>query len=221
MDKKLVVAIDGPAGAGKSTIAKLAAEELGYIYIDTGAMYRSVAWKFLQENKEFSPELVGKLAAEMMITFKPEAKVNRVFADGIEVTNAIRTPEVTKIVSKVSAVSEVREAMVAQQRRMGETGGVVMDGRDIGTIVFPNADLKIFLTASAEERALRRYNEMTEKGMQVDFKKLQTDIEARDKQDSEREIAPLCCAKDAIYLDTSAMSIEEVTAKILNLVREH
>lgn len=128
MEKKLVVAIDGPAGAGKSTIAKLAAEELGYIYIDTGAMYRSVAWKFLQEKQVFSPELVGRLAAEMEITFKPEAKLNRVFVDGTEVTEAIRTPEVTEIVSKVSAVGEVREAMVAQRAGMGEAGGVVMDG---------------------------------------------------------------------------------------------
>lgn len=221
MEKKLVIAIDGPAGAGKSTIAKLTAEELGYIYIDTGAMYRSVAWKFLQEKQVFSPELVGKLADEMEITFEPEAKLNRVFVDGVEVTEAIRTPEVTEIVSKVSAVGAVREAMVAQQRRMGAAGGVVMDGRDIGTVVFPQADLKIFLTASAEERALRRHKEMLDKGMQVDLQQLQADIEARDKQDCEREIAPLCCAEDAIYLDTSSMTILEVTAKILNLVREH
>ena len=152
MEKKLVVAIDGPAGAGKSTIAKLAAEELDYIYIDTGAMYRSVAWKFLQSKQDFSPELVSKLAAEMTITFKQEAKLNRVFVDGLEVTDEIRTLEVTEIVSKVSAVGAVREAMVAQQSRMGEAGGVVMDGRDIGTVVFPHADLKIFLTASPMRR---------------------------------------------------------------------
>ncbi len=212
MEKKLVVAIDGPAGAGKSTIAKLAAEELDYIYIDTGAMYRSVAWKFLQSKQDFSPELVSKLAAEMTITFKQEAKLNRVFVDGLEVT---------EIVSKVSAVGAVREAMVVQQRRMGEAGGVVMDGRDIGTVVFPHADLKIFLTASAEERASRRYKEMLAKGMQVDLKQLQSDIEARDKQDCERKIAPLCCAEDAIFLDSSNMSIQEVASQILTLVQEH
>ena len=184
-------------------------------------MYRSVAWKFLQSKQDFSPELVSKLAAEMTITFKQEAKLNRVFVDGLEVTDEIRTPEVTEIVSKVSAVGAVREAMVAQQRRMGEAGGVVMDGRDIGTVVFPHADLKIFLTASAEERASRRYKEMLAKGMQVDLKQLQSDIEARDKQDCERKIARFCYAEDAIFLDSSNMSIQEVASQILTLVQEH
>ena len=142
--KKIVVAIDGPAGAGKSTIAKLAAEKLGYAYIDTGAMYRSVAWKFLQTGKAFDEDFISGLSKTMLIDFKPEAKINRVFVDGTEVTDAIRTPEVTAIVSRVAAIGAVREAMVDQQRRMGEAGGVLMDGRDIGTVVFPNAQLKIF-----------------------------------------------------------------------------
>ena len=183
--KKIVVAIDGPAGAGKSTIAKLAAEKLGYAYIDTGAMYRSVAWKFLQTGREFDEAYISELANTMIIEFKPEAKVNRVFVDGTEVTEAIRTPEVTAIVSRVAAIGAVREAMVEQQRRMGEIGGVLMDGRDIGTVVFPHAQLKIFLTASVEERARRRYKEMVEKGQQVELAQLQEDIAARDKQDSE------------------------------------
>ncbi len=218
--KKIVVAIDGPAGAGKSTIAKLAAEKLGYAYIDTGAMYRSVAWKFLQTGAAFDEDFISKLACTMVIDFKPEARVNRVFVDGTEVTDAIRTPEVTAIVSRVAAIGAVREAMVEQQRRMGIVGGVLMDGRDIGTVVFPNAQLKIFLTASVEERARRRYKEMLQKGQQVELAQLAADIAARDKADSERAIGPLRQAEDAILLDTSDMGISQVTEKILQLVQE-
>lgn len=218
--KKIVVAIDGPAGAGKSTIAKLAAEKLGYAYIDTGAMYRSVAWKFLQTGQPFDEDFISGLSKTMLIDFKPEAKINRVFVDGTEVTEAIRTPEVTAIVSRVAAIGAVREAMVDQQRRMGEAGGVLMDGRDIGTVVFPNAQLKIFLTASVEERARRRYAEMVAKGQQVDLQQLQADIAERDKQDSERAISPLRQAEDALLLDTSDMGISEVTERILQLVQE-
>lgn len=218
--KKIVVAIDGPAGAGKSTIAKLAAEKLGYAYIDTGAMYRSVAWKCLQTGKPFDEDFISGLSKTMLIDFKPEAKINRVFVDGTEVTDAIRTPEVTAIVSRVAAIGAVREAMVDQQRRMGEAGGVLMDGRDIGTVVFPNAQLKIFLTASVEERARRRYAEMVAKGQQVDLQQLQADIAERDKQDSERAISPLRQAEDALLLDTSDMGISEVTDRILQLVQE-
>ena len=214
------MAIDGPAGAGKSTIAKLAAEKLGYAYIDTGAMYRSVAWKFLQTGKAFDEDFISGLSKTMLIDFKPEAKINRVFVDGTEVTDAIRTPEVTAIVSRVAAIGAVREAMVNQQRRMGEAGGVLMDGRDIGTVVFPNAQLKIFLTASVEERARRRYAEMVAKGQQVDLQQLQADIAERDKQDSERAISPLRQAEDALLLDTSDMGISEVTDRILQLVQE-
>ena len=219
--KKIVVAIDGPAGAGKSTIAKLAAEKLGYAYIDTGAMYRSVAWKFLQTGKAFDEALISDLARTMIIEFKPEASVNRVFVDGTEVTDAIRSSQVTANVSRVAAIGEVRQAMVAQQRRMGESGGVLMDGRDIGTVVFPNAQLKIFLTASVEERALRRYKELVAKGQEVDLAQLKEDIASRDKQDSERAISPLRQAEDALLLDTSYMNIEQVTAKILQLVEDH
>ena len=218
--KKIVVAIDGPAGAGKSTIAKLVAEKLGYAYIDTGAMYRSVAWKFLQTGNAFEEGFISQLAQTMVIEFKPEASVNRVFVDSVEVTAAIRSTEVTAIVSKVAAIGAVREAMVAQQRRMGEAGGVLMDGRDIGTVVFPNAQLKVFLTASVEERALRRYKELVAKGEKVDLAQLQKDIASRDKQDSERAISPLRQAEDALLLDTSDMNIEQVTDKILQLVQE-
>lgn len=218
--KKIVVAIDGPAGAGKSTIAKLVAERLGYAYIDTGAMYRSVAWRFLQTGQTFDETFISQLANTMVIQFRPEARVNRVFVDGQEVTDAIRSAEVTANVSRVAAIGAVRAAMVEQQRRMGDAGGVLMDGRDIGTVVFPNAQLKIFLTASVEERAQRRYKELLAKGEQVDLAQLQQDIANRDKQDSERAIAPLRQAEDALLLDTSHMNIEQVTEKILQLVEE-
>ena len=218
MKKGFVVAIDGPAGAGKGTIAKLAAGKLGFAYIDTGAMYRAVTWKLLQTGEPFSPELAGKLANEIRITFCPENAINRVFVDGTEVTDDIRTAEVTGLVSKVAAVPEVRTAMTDQQRRMGAE--IVMDGRDIGTVVFPDAQCKIFLTATVEERARRRGLELEAKGEKVDYKKLQEDIAFRDKQDSEREVSPLRQAEDAIYLDTSAMNIEQVTDKVLELVKE-
>lgn len=217
---KIVVAIDGPAGAGKSTIAKLVAGELGYAYIDTGAMYRSVTWKWLQTKQSFDEKMIGALSQSMIIEFKPEANINRVFVDGIEVTEAIRSAEVTANVSKVAAIGVVREAMVAQQRRMGEVGGVLMDGRDIGTVVFPNAQLKVFLTASVEERAMRRYKELLAKGENINLEQLKQDIANRDKQDSEREISPLRQAEDALYLDTSDMNIEQVVAKLKQLVEE-
>lgn len=220
MAKKLVVAIDGPAGAGKSTIAKIVAEKLGYAYIDTGAMYRSVTWKFLQTGASFDELFISQLARTMIIEFKPEANVNRVFVDGTEVTEAIRSSEVTKNVSKVAAIGDVREAMVEQQRRMGISGGVLMDGRDIGTVVFPNADIKLFLTASVDERALRRYKELVAKGDNVNLEQLKEEIALRDKQDSEREISPLKQADDALLLDTSDMTIAEVAEYIISLVQE-
>ena len=205
--KKIVVAIDGPAGAGKSTIAKLAAEKLGYAYIDTGAMYRSVAWKFLQTGKPFDEDFISGLSKTMLIDFKPEAKINRVFVDGTEVTDAIRTPEVTAIVSRVAAIGAVREAMVDQQRRMGEAGGVLMDGRDIGTVVLPHAQVKIYLTASSMVRAKRRYDELTAKGESCDLEKIRQDIEDRDYRDMHRETSPLKQAEDAVLVDTSDMTI--------------
>ena len=220
MTKGFVIAIDGPAGAGKSTIARKAAAALGFAYIDTGAMYRSVTWKLLQTGKPFSEELAGKLAGEIRISFRPEGNRNRVFVDETEVTEDIRSAAVTNLVSRVAAVPAVREAMVDQQRRMGREGNVVLDGRDIGTVVFPDSPCKIYLTASVEERARRRGKELEEKGQAVDYKALQAEIAARDKQDMERAVSPLKQADDAIYLDTSDMSIDEVTGAILRLAGE-
>ncbi|HAY61470.1 MAG TPA: (d)CMP kinase [Acidaminococcaceae bacterium] len=215
-----VIAIDGPAGAGKSTIARKAAAALGFAYIATGAMYRSVTWKLLQTGQPFSPELAGRLAREIRISFRPEGSLNCVFVDGTEVTEAIRSAAVTGLVSRVAAVPAVREAMVAQQRRMGREGDVILDGRDIGTVVFPDSPCKIYLTASVEERARRRGKELEAKGQAVDYDKLQADIVSRDKQDMERETSPLKQAEDAVYLDTSHMSIDEVVGAILKLAAE-
>lgn len=215
--EKLIVAIDGPAGAGKSTIAKKVAEALGYVYLDTGAMYRACTLKFLESGLEFSPEAVTDLAQKADISFQRDPGVNRVFLDGKEVTEAIRSQDVTKNVSAVSAVEGVRTAMTDAQRKLGAKGGVVLDGRDIGTVVFPLADVKVFLTASVEERARRRFLELKEKGEKVDEQELAKAIALRDKMDTERKISPLRCADNAHYLDSSHMTIDEVVKAILNL----
>ena len=217
MAKKLVVAIDGPAGAGKSTVAQLAAKELGYTYIDTGAMYRAVAWKALKAGKPLTDEKILAAVAGIEVSLRYDGKRTQVFVDGEEVTDEIRTPAVSAVVSQAARLGPVREKMVEQQRRMADAGGVLMDGRDIATHVLPNADVKIFLTASVEERARRRYDEMKEKGYAVDFDELKDEIYSRDKQDSERKISPLRQAEDAILLDSTALSIDAVVARILEL----
>ena len=214
--KKLVVAIDGPAGAGKSTVAQIAAKKLGFTYIDTGAMYRAVAWKTLQQKKEVTDELIVEVVKDIKVRLQYADGATKVFVDDYEVTGEIRTPEINAIVSQVAALGPVREKMAAQQREMAENDSVLMDGRDIATNVLPNADVKIFLTASIEERARRRFKEMQEKGFSVEFEKLKADIAARDKADSEREISPLVQAEDAELLDTSDMSIDEVVQAILD-----
>lgn len=215
--KNLVVAIDGPAGAGKSTVAQLAAEKLGCTYIDTGAMYRAVAWKTLQQKQEVTDALILTVVKDIQVALAYKNQKTIVHVDGKDVTNEIRTPEVTGIVSQVAALGPVREKMVELQRHMAENGSVLMDGRDIGTHVLPNANVKIFLTASIEERARRRYKEMAAKGFDVNLEKLQQDIAARDKADSEREISPLMQAEDAVLLDTSDMSISEVVDAIVGM----
>ncbi len=218
--KKLVVAIDGPAGAGKSTVAKLAAKELGYTYIDTGAMYRAVAWKTLQRKADVTDALILGVVKDIDVRLAYKDGVTQVFVDGQDITGEIRTPEVSHIVSQVAALGPVREKMVDLQRRMATEGGVLMDGRDIATHVLPDADVKIFLTASIEERAQRRWKEMKEKGYDMSLEELQKDIAARDKADSEREISPLVQADDATLLDTTGRSIDGVVARILAMCSE-
>ena len=214
--KNLVVAIDGPAGAGKSTVAQLAARKLGCTYIDTGAMYRAVAWKTLQRKQPVTDELILDVVKDVHVELAYVEGKTTVSVDGTDVTGEIRTPEVTAIVSQVAALGPVRSRMVELQRRMAAKGSVLMDGRDIATSVLPDANVKIFLTASIEERARRRFKEMQEKGYNVSLEELQKDIAARDKADSEREISPLVQAPDAELLDTSNMGIDEVVQAIVD-----
>lgn len=217
--KKLVVAIDGPAGAGKSTVAQLAAKELGYTYIDTGAMYRAAAWKVLQQGGEITDEKILAVIPDIDVDLSYENGKTTVRVDGQDVTGEIRTPEVSHIVSQVAALGPVREKMVDLQRKMAERGGVLMDGRDIATNVLPGADVKIYLTASIAERANRRYKELREKGLAVNLADIERDIAARDKADMEREISPLVQAEDATLLDTTGMTIPEVVARIIGMCR--
>lgn len=214
---KKTVAIDGPAGAGKSTIAKLVAEKLGYIYIDTGAMYRAVAWKVLDTGAGTTDEAIIRTAEKLHVSLRFVGDNVRVFADDTDVTEKIRTPEVTALVSQVAQLGPVREKMVELQRGMAKDGGVVMDGRDIASNVLPNADVKIFLTASIEERALRRWKEMKAKGYEEPMEKLAAEIVARDKADSERAISPLVRVPEATLLDTTGMTIDEVVQKVMEL----
>lgn len=218
---KISIAIDGPAAAGKSTVAKIIAEKLSYIYIDTGAMYRAITYKALQLNCELTDEsALNDLLAHTKIDLLPGEKGQLVFLDGQEVTNEIRSAEVTNQVSIVAKHRLIREEMVKRQQQFGANGGVVMDGRDIGTHVLPHAEIKVFLLASVQERAERRYQENLEKGFPADLEMLIKEIAARDKLDSEREVAPLKKAEDAVEIDTTSLSIQEVVEKILVLVEE-
>ncbi|MCK8823937.1 (d)CMP kinase [Fuchsiella alkaliacetigena] len=221
MKSDLVVAIDGPAGAGKSTIAKKVAAELGVVYIDTGAMYRAITLKALNRGVKLDSEAeLAKLLQNTEILFTRSEGKNRILLDGEDVTEEIRSSKVNNNVSLVAKVPIVRERLVDWQQRLAKDRGVVMDGRDIGTVVLPEADLKIFLTASSEERARRRYQELKDKGESVDFAKLKADIIQRDKLDSEREISPLKKSPDAIEIDSTDLTIQEVVAEVLALCQE-
>ena len=210
------IAIDGPAAAGKSTIAKLVAKKLGYTYIDTGAMYRAITYKVLQSSTDpRNEEEITGLIAQTDIELQPDEEVQKVLLDGIEVTDAIRSHEVTTNVSAIAALTSVRELLVAKQQNLAAASSVVMDGRDIGTAVLPDAELKIFMTASVEERAERRLLEERKRGMKSDYETLKREISERDQADSERKISPLKKAEDAIIIDTTGKTIEEVTNRII------
>ena len=220
--KGLVIAIDGPVGAGKSTVAKLVARKLGYLYVDTGAMYRAVALKALRLGMDINDPIVMAMLAEatdIQLQQQGDGSV-RVFLDGEDVTEAIRTPEVSEASSIVSAHEGVRKVLAERQKAMAELGGVVMEGRDIQTVIAPDAEVKIFLTASLEERAKRRWLELQQKGISVSYEEVLQEVKERDERDKNRTIAPLRKAPDAVEIDTTEMTPEEVAEKIVELARK-
>jgi cytidylate kinase len=209
------IAVDGPSGAGKSTVAKIVADKLGIVYVDTGAMYRAIALKILETGTDYTnQEILSELLSKTAVDFDGEL----ITLDGKDVSGLIRTPEVTEMASKSSAIPAVREKLVVLQRQIGSEKSVIMDGRDIGSNVFPDAEYKFYITASAETRAERRYKENIEKGITVDFASILEAINERDYNDSHRELNPLVKVDDAIQIDTDDLSIEEVVDSILVIV---
>jgi cytidylate kinase len=220
--KNLIIAIDGPVGSGKSTLARRVADMLRYVYVDTGAMYRAIALKALRRGISLdSSDALVSLARDTHIDLRAQEGAQQVFLDGEDVTAAIRGPEVSQAASKVAVVGGVRHGLVAEQRRAGEQGGVVMEGRDIGSVVFPDADVKIFLTASPEVRAERRWREHQQKGDAIDLARTLEEIRERDRRDRERETSPLVRAADAVVVDSTAMEPEEVARLVVMLASEH
>lgn len=218
----LQVAIDGPASAGKSTVAKLVATKFNYIYCDTGAMYRAITYKVLQNKVDLDDEAaITKIVQNSVISFKPTENGQKVFIDGEDITEAIRSEKVTNSVSAVSALGSVRKQLSDQQQTLAANGGIVMDGRDIGSTVLPNAEVKIFLIASVDERAERRYKENIAKGMDTSLEVLKQEIRDRDYKDSHRALSPLVKAKDAIEVDTTSMTINEVVEKISTIIEKY
>lgn len=215
------IAIDGPAGAGKSSVAKVLAKRLGCIYLDTGAMYRAVTWAAMEQNIDFNDlQAMKRLLDTLVLEFQEENGVQHLYCNGTDVTEAIRTPEISANVSAVSMIPAVRESMTAQQRRIASGCDVLMDGRDIGTTVLPNAQYKFFLTASLEERARRRGLELEQKGQTVDYAQLQQDIALRDQKDSQREVSPLRQAADAELIDTSDLAFDEVVELLFHKIKK-
>ena len=218
---RIVIAIDGPSGVGKSTAARAVAERLGYLYVDSGAMYRAVALRVWEEGlNPLNAPAVNALTAQLQVDLQPTDGSVRVLLDSRDVTDALRRPEISQAASQCAMIPEVRRLLVAQQQRIGSGGGVVMEGRDIGSVVFPNAELKIFLDADAEERARRRHEQHLEQGIQSSLEMTRKEVEERDRRDRERTVSPLVQAPDAVYLDTTAMTADEVVGVIVRLVEK-
>lgn len=215
--EKFIIAVDGPAGSGKSTISKIVARELGFTYLDTGAMYRMVTYAVLKRKTDLDNK---EEVLNLLETIKLDINKDKFFLDGEDVSDVIREVEVTNNVSKVASLKEVRDKLVHMQRDISEGKKVILDGRDIGTVVFPNANLKIFLVASPEERAKRRVKEFIEKGIDTSYETVLEEIKTRDFMDSTRKESPLTQAKDAKLIDTSFMSIEEVSSTIIGMVKD-
>ena len=216
-----IVAVDGTAGSGKGTITKIIAERLNLVSIDTGAMYRCVTLECIEKNIKYTEiEKIKEILKEINIELKKEEGKQLVFLNGKDVTGKIRTPEVDSLVARFAAKKEVRDKITPIQRKMGENNNIIMEGRDIGTVVFPNADVKVFLDCSVEERAKRRYNQDLEKGIKTTYEEVLESIKERHKLETEREIAPLVQAPDAVYIDSTNMTIEEETEAVIKVIEQ-
>jgi len=219
--RRLAVAIDGPVGSGKSTVARMVASQLGYTHIDTGALYRAIALLATRRGVPYADhEALGRLARDAQLEFRRVDGCQRIFLNGEDVEDDIRTPDMSQGASIVSAVTQVREALLDRQRQMADAGGVVMEGRDIGTVVLPNADVKVFLTASSEERARRRALELQQRGNPVSYEDVLAELLLRDERDSQRKVAPLKPAADAVTIDTTGLTLGQVVDAVLSLVQE-
>jgi cytidylate kinase len=217
--KRLTIAIDGPSGAGKSTVGRALARRLGYLYIDTGAMYRAVALKVKESALVLEDESkLSALVSSLHITFVGKGKETSVLCNGKDVTKAIRSPEISRLASDISKRKAVREALVQKQREMGRGGGVVLEGRDIGTVVFADAEIKFYLDADTEERGKRRFKELVEKGMKVDFNDTLEEVRNRDHSDMNRAISPLRKAEDAFFIDSTGRMVEEIVEEMVQRV---
>ncbi len=225
--KGLVIAIDGPAAVGKSTMGKLIAREFGLLYIDTGAIYRAITWKVLNNNiNVYDEDTISKLVSNTYITIEEKNRYSlkgyyRIFVDGKDVTEEIRNPGIDQNVSHIAKLPKIRRQLIYLQRKLAEKGDIVMEGRDIGSVILPKADIKLYFTASEEERIKRRYKELIDQGYNIDYREVKKQIVQRDEIDRKRKYAPLIKAKDAILIDSTAKSIEEVKDKILKIISKH